>query len=80
MHVGKERNDMETSGNENRNARERADGKFAIVASSKGRVFAKTNSCREIPDADDLTDLGSDTYVNLAKPRPWSAVGYDSPC
>ncbi|PNF43271.1 hypothetical protein B7P43_G00916 [Cryptotermes secundus] len=68
------------SGNENRRARERADGKFAIVAGNKRNVFAKTNSCREFPDADNLTDLGSDMYVNLAKPRPRSAVGCDPPC
>jgi hypothetical protein len=43
-------------------------------------VFAKTNSCREIPDAANLTDLGSDTYVYLAKPRPRSISGYDLPC
>jgi hypothetical protein len=57
-----------------------ADGKFAIVASSKRRLFAKTNSYREIPDAINLTDLGSDMYVNLAKPRTRSAVGCDPPC
>ena len=68
------------SGNENRRARERADGKFAIVAGNKRNVFAKTNSCREIPDADNLTDLGSAMYVNLAKPRPRSAIGCDPPC
>jgi hypothetical protein len=64
------------SGNENRSARERAVGKFAIVGGYKRKVFAKTNSCREIPDADNLTDLDSDKYVNLAR----SAVGCDPPC
>jgi hypothetical protein len=56
------------SGNENRNARERADGKITIVVSNKRRVFAETNSCREIPNVDNLTDLASDMYVYLAKP------------
>jgi hypothetical protein len=53
MHVGKRHGN--SSGNENRNARERADGKAAIVARNKSRVFAKTNSCREIPDAHNAT-------------------------
>jgi hypothetical protein len=56
------------SGNENRNARERANGKVAVVAGNKRQVFAKTNSCRETPD----TDLDSNMCVNLAKPRPQS--------
>jgi hypothetical protein len=64
------------SGNENRSARERADGKVAIVADNKRKVSAKTNSCREVPDADNLTDLDSENYVNLAR----SAVGCDPPC
>jgi hypothetical protein len=67
------------SGNENRSARKGAHGKFAIVAGKKRKVFAKTNSCRETPATDNLTDLDSDMYVNLAKPRPRSAVGCDPP-
>jgi hypothetical protein len=61
------------SGNENLSARERADGKIARVAGNKRKVFAKTKSCREIPDADNLIDLDSDKYVNLAR----AAVGCD---
>jgi hypothetical protein len=38
------------------------------------KVFAKTNSCRETPDAVNLTDLDSNPYVNLAKPRPRSVA------
>ncbi|PNF39993.1 hypothetical protein B7P43_G15585 [Cryptotermes secundus] len=76
----KKKRHINFSGNKNRRARERADGKFAVVAGNKRDVFAKTNSCREFPDADNLTDLGSDMYVNLAKPRPRSAVGCDPPC
>ncbi|PNF16824.1 hypothetical protein B7P43_G17021 [Cryptotermes secundus] len=62
------------SGNEKRRARERADRKFAIVADNKRKVLAKTNSYREIPDTDNLTDLDSDMYVNLAKLLPRSAI------
>jgi hypothetical protein len=43
-------------------------------------VFAKTNSCREIPDTVNPTDLVSNTYVNLAKPRPRSVAGRGPPC
>jgi hypothetical protein len=56
------------SGNENRIARERADGKIAMVAGNKRNVFAKTNSCSETPDTDNLIDLDSNMNVNLHKP------------
>jgi hypothetical protein len=42
-------------------------------------VFAKTNSCSETPDTDNLIDLDSNMNVNLDKPRPRSVVGCDPP-
>jgi hypothetical protein len=54
------------SGNENRSATDRADGKVAIVAGNKWKVFAKTNSCRETPDTVNPTDLDPNMYINLA--------------
>jgi hypothetical protein len=74
MHVVKERNDVETfQGMKNLRATERADGKVAIVAGTKRKVFAKTNSCRETLATDYLTELDSDMYVNLAD-RPCGLV------
>jgi hypothetical protein len=51
-----------------------------IVAGNKWKVFAKANSCRGTPDTVNLTDLDSNTYVNLAKPRRRSVIGCDPPC
>jgi hypothetical protein len=67
------------SGNESRIVGERADGKIAIVADNKQDVFAKTNSCSETPDTDNLIDLDSNMNVNLDKSRPRSVVGCDRP-